>query len=84
MTLPSQPVTLTAQELADLRSKLSDTRHEINGQLALIGGAVELMRLKPQTAERMLATLGEQPAKISKTLDNFIGEFDRAVGISRA
>jgi hypothetical protein len=84
MILPSQPVTLTAQQLADLKSKLSAMRHDINNQLALIVAAVELIRLKPQTAERMVATLGEQPTRISVALDKFIAEFDRTVGITRS
>jgi hypothetical protein len=59
-------------------------RHDVNNQLALIVAAVELIRLKPQTAERMVATLGEQPTRISVALDKFITEFDRTVGITRS
>lgn len=83
MTLPSQPVTLTVEQLADLRTKLSTMRHDIANQLALIVAASELIRLKPQTAERMLVTLGEQPTRISLTVDKFTEEFDRSVGITR-
>jgi hypothetical protein len=83
MPLPSQPVTLTVEQVADLSSKLSAMRHDINNQLSLVIAAVELIRLKPQTAERMLATLGEQPTKISVAVDKFIAEFERAVGITR-
>ena len=56
----------------------------MRSRLALIVAAVELIRLKPQTAERMVATLGEQPTRISVALDKFITEFDRTVGITRS
>ena len=58
-------------------------RHDINNQLSLIVAAVELIRYKPQTAERMLATLGEQPIKSSDALGKFSAEFERTVGITR-
>jgi hypothetical protein len=83
MPLPSQPVTLSVEQLADLSSKLSVMRHDINNQLSLIIAAVELIRHKPETAERMLTTLGEQPTKISTAIDKFSAEFERSFGIPR-
>jgi hypothetical protein len=83
MPLPSKPVTLTVQQLADLSSKLASMRHEINNHLSLIIAAVELSRLQPQTAQRMLTTLLEQPPKIGDALLKFSAEFERAVGITR-
>ena len=71
MVLPDKPVTLSAQEIADLNSKLSAMRHDINNNLSLIMAGVELVRLKPETLNRMVATLSEQPAKISGTMTNF-------------
>ncbi len=84
MPLPSQPVTLTAQQVVDLNSKLSAMRHDINNHLSLIIAAVELTRYKPQTAERMLGTLLEQPSKIAASLVKFSAEFERAFGITRS
>ncbi len=83
MTLPSQPVTLTVEQLADLNRKLSDMRHDINNHLSLIIAAAELVRFKPQTAERMIATLVEQPPKIADALSRFSREFEQALGITR-
>ena len=83
MPLPSEPVTLTVEQLADLNGKLSTMRHDINNQLSLIVAAVELIRHKPQMAERMMATLVEQPPKISNTLLKFATEFERTLGITR-
>ena len=83
MALPSQPVTLTADELTELHRKLSSMRHDINNNLSLIMAAVELIRQRPQMTERMMATLLEQPPKITENIARFSAEFDRAFGISR-
>ena len=83
MPLPSQPVTLTVEQIGELNGKLSSMRHDINNQLSLIIAAVELIRHKPQTAERMMATLVEQPPKIADALLRFSGEFERTFGITR-
>jgi hypothetical protein len=74
---------LTVEQLAELNGKLSSMRHDINNHLSLIIAAVELIRHKPQMAERMLATLVEQPPRIADTLVKFCAEFERALGITR-
>ena len=83
MTLPSQPVTLTVEQLTDLNRKLSAMRHDINNHLSLIIAASELIRHKPQTADRMVATLVEQPPKIAEALTAFSAAFEHALGITR-
>jgi hypothetical protein len=82
MPLPSQPVTLTAEQIAELNRKLSNMRHDINNQLSLIMAAVELTRYKPQVGERMMATLVEQPPKIAAALTKFSNEFEMTLGIA--
>ncbi|HWH72534.1 MAG TPA: hypothetical protein VNT26_24445 [Candidatus Sulfotelmatobacter sp.] len=82
--MPTQPVTLSVEELAELNRKLATMRHDINNHLSLIMATVELARYKPQMAERMLATLAEQPHKISTCLSQFTAEFERTFGISRS
>ena len=83
MPLPSLPVTLTVEQIAELNRKLSSMRHDINNHLSLIIAAVELIRHKPDTADRMLATLVEQPPRIAETLAKFSAEFERALAITR-
>lgn len=58
-------------------------RHDINNHLSLIVAAVELIRHKPQMAERMIATVAEQPSKIAESLSKFSADFERTFGISR-
>jgi cob(I)alamin adenosyltransferase len=83
MGLPSQPVTLTVEQLEELNKKLSTMRHDINNNLSLIMAAVELIRYKPQMAERMMVTLSEQPPKITESLKKFSSEFEQTLGITR-
>jgi hypothetical protein len=83
MPLPSQPVTLSVEQIAELNRQLSSMRHDINNQLSLIIAALELIRHKPDTAERMITTLGEQPPRIAETLGKFSTQFEHALGITR-
>jgi hypothetical protein len=83
MTLPGQPVTLTPEQIASLASHLSNMRHDINNQLSLIMAALELIKHKPQAAERMLSTISEQPPRITASILKYSGEFEQAFGISR-
>jgi hypothetical protein len=83
MGLPTAPITLTVEQLGELNRKLSDLRHDINNNLSLIVAAAELIRHKPSVAERMMATLAEQPGKITQSLNKFTSEFERVLGITR-
>ncbi len=83
MGVPTNPVTLTPEQLTELNKKLSHMRHEINNQLALIVAAIELLRLKPDLRDRMLETLSQQPPKITTEMSKFSTEFERLYGITR-
>lgn len=83
MTLPTQPVTLTVEQIAELNRRLSNMRHDINNHLSLVLAASELIRAKPHMVERMTATLVEQPSKIAAALQSFSAELERSLGIQR-
>jgi aspartokinase len=83
MGLPSEPVTLTVEQLGELNRQLANMRHDINNNLSLIVAAAELIRHKPQVAERMMVTLAEQPGKITATINKFSTTFEQAFGITR-
>ena len=82
MRMPTQPVNMSAEEIADLNQKLCTLRHDINNHLSLIMAATELIRHKPQMAERMMETLCEQPPRITAAMTKFSQEFEQAFGIS--
>ena len=83
MALPQTSVTLTVEQVDQLTRQLSTMRHDINNQLSLIVAAVELIRHKPDSAQRMIATLAEQPARMTESLKKFTAEFEAALGITR-
>jgi hypothetical protein len=83
MAVPTEPLTLTPEQLNELNQHLSHMRHEINNQLSLIVAALELLRFKPDMRERMLTTMGQQPPKIMAEVTKFSGEFERICKIPR-
>jgi CRISPR/Cas system-associated endonuclease Cas1 len=83
MVLPEQPVTLTVEQIAALNRELGNMRHDINNHLSLVLAAVELIRSKPHMADRMIATIIEQPPKITQAMQHFSREFEKAYGIKR-
>ena len=83
MAMPIEPVTLTVEQIEDLNRKVATLRHDINNNLTLIIAAMELIRYKPEMAERMFATMTEQPMKITSAMARFSEEFEHVLGITR-
>lgn len=83
MGVPIEPVTLTPEQLTELNKKLGHMRHEINNHLSLIVAAVELARIKPELRDKMLDTLGQQPARITDEMTRFSTDFEQLFGITR-
>ena len=83
MSLPNEPVTLSAQQVEELRKKISSMRHDVNNHLSLIVAAAELMKLNPDAIGRMTVTLIAQPPKISEEIGRFSAELEKALGIHR-
>ena len=74
---------MSAQQVAELNQKLAALRHDVNNSLALVLAGVELMKVKPETAPRMLGTIAEQPARITGFIRQFSGDFEDTLGIKR-
>ncbi len=83
ISAPDGPVTLSVEQLDELNRKLSKMRHDIKNNLTVILGTAELIRLKPEIAPRMIASLLEQPGRITQSIEEFTREFHTALGISR-
>ena len=83
MTLPSQPVTLAVNQIDQLNQQLSTLRHDINNQLSLMLAAAEVIRRKPEAAERMSATFEELPRKIIEAMLRFSAEFEKSFDIRK-
>lgn len=78
MSLPSQPVTLSAEQVAELRRELIDLRHDINNNVALMLSAIEMMRRRPESTEKMLESLGRQPHRITEAVAKFAKALEAA------
>jgi hypothetical protein len=83
MGLPTQPVTFSPEQLAELSRRLATFRHDINNNLMLISASAELIKLRPENSARMLDTLVDQPQKIKEAMAKFSVEFEAALGITR-
>jgi hypothetical protein len=84
MALPSEPVTLSVQQVEELSRSLATLRHDINGDLALVVASAELIKLNPALIPRMLSTLMEQAPKIRDKMDKFSAELEKTLGITRS
>jgi archaellum biogenesis protein FlaJ (TadC family) len=84
MVLPGEPVALSPDQVLELNMKLSKMRHDINNSLCVMVTAMELMRTKPESVTRMLASLADQPGKIDQSVKLFSKEFEQTFGITRA
>ena len=77
-------VTLTEAEILALHQKLRDMRHDVNGRLAHIVAAAELMRLRPdQSVAERLKLLLEQPHKAAESIAEFSKAFEGILGLTR-
>lgn len=83
MALPQEPVTLSVEQIAELNTRLSKMRHDINGATAHVMAAAELIRLKPELLDKYLPRILEQPMRICDMLKQFSAEFEKALDIKR-
>jgi len=84
MALPTEPVTLSVDQIKDLTQKLATMRHDINNYLSLILAGTELARHKPELVQRMTEALAQQPPKISDAMSKFSQEFEKALCITKS
>lgn len=83
MALPEQPVALTPDQIAELNEKLATMRHNVNNYLALIVAATELLKRKPELAQRMLDNIMQQPDRIIAEVRAYSEAFEATLGIRR-
>jgi uncharacterized membrane protein len=79
----SGPVSLTEEQIIALHEKLRVMRHDVNGRLANIVAAAELMRLRPDTTQERLQMLLDQPHKAAESIAEFSRAFEDLFGLRR-
>ena len=78
------PVTLTEEQILALHSELIKMRHDVNGRLANIVAAAELIRLRPESTAERLKQLLEQPHQAAESIADFSRRFEQMLGLFRA
>lgn len=76
-------VTLSGEQILALHRKLRDMRHDVNGRLANIVAAAELIRVRPATVEERLKLLLEQPPQAFEAIEIFCREFETVLGLPK-
>lgn len=79
----SGQVVLTGEEVLALHRKVREMCHDVNGRLANMAAAAELIRLRPESLSERLPVLLEQPHEAKKTLEQFSRAFETAMGLTR-
>jgi hypothetical protein len=74
---------LTEDQIVALHEKLRTMRHDVNGRLANIVAAAELIRLRPESAPARLQMLLEQPHKAAESIGEFSRAFEEMMGLKR-
>ena len=83
MPLPTEPVSLNVEQIRDLCGKLAGLRHDVNNEMSKIAASLELLRRRPESAERVLPNLAEQPRKVSDIVVRFSNELEAALRVTR-
>lgn len=79
----SGAVSLSESQILALHDKLRTMRHDVNGRLANIVAAAELIRLRPESVAERLPLLLEQPHRAAESIGAFSAEFEKVLGIQR-
>jgi len=74
---------LSENQIVALHERLRTMRHDVNGRLANIVAAAELLRLRPETAAERLKVLLDQPHKAAESIAEFSREFETVLGLKR-
>lgn len=80
---PGGSVTLREEQILALHQQLRDMRHDVNGRLAVIVAAAELIRMRPTDTEARLTQLLEQPHKAAEAIAEFSRAFEDAFDLKR-
>ena len=75
------PVSLNEKQILVLHQKLRAMRHDVNGRLANIVAAAELMRLRPESTPERLPVLLDQPGLAAASIAQFSKAFEEMFGL---
>jgi hypothetical protein len=70
---------LSPEQVHAVLEQLRKTRHDINNHLAVIMASAELIRQRPELADRLLESLAAKPAAITEALKALSFELEQAL-----
>jgi hypothetical protein len=76
-------VTLSPEQIKELKQQLSDLRHDANNSVSLMLSALEMIRRRPESTPNMLESLARQPQKINDTIAQFAKALETALHIKK-
>jgi hypothetical protein len=79
MPIPEGSANLTADQVKALTSGFSHMRHQINNHLSLIMASAELIKMKPDMAEKLTKSIVDQPSKITHEIGHFSQTLEKAL-----
>jgi hypothetical protein len=82
--LPTQPVTLSPEQVTLFHRRLMNFEHDMHERLAPLLELSRIARQDPQQLQTRSAEFAQTPPKISGEMTNFATEFDKTFGIVRA
>ena len=83
MPAPNHSITLSPEQVGELSTGFSELRHNVNNWLSLIVAATDLMRHRPDQAERFLQSLTDPPQRITQEISKFSELFEKILEIPR-
>ena len=76
-------MTLSPAEMAEILQCLKTARHNVNNSLSLVTAAAELVKLKPDAAERFSNQILQQPQRIMAELRQFSDDLEKRLGVEK-
>jgi hypothetical protein len=76
---PNSSITLTSDQVAELRRNLKEMRHNVNNLLSLIVTSIEVAQLKNGMTPRLLSIISEQTPKIADEVWKYSSTFETAL-----
>jgi len=81
MASSKKAVRLSPRKVSEIERKLADLRHDVNNNLTLIVAAAEIIRHRPEQAEKFWESLMQKPMKVADRVTQFSNDLEKTLRI---
>jgi hypothetical protein len=81
MSFPTEPVTLSPDQVRELGQKIADLRHEVNNSLSWIAAAAEILRRHPERGPTLWEGLIKKPHRVADDVSRFSRDLEKMLRI---